>query len=56
MSVIKEGIKNVLDMWIGVAPVVMAVGTLALIIAGTYYLCFDGSVPLHTTAAIVTST
>lgn len=33
MSVIKEGIKNVLDMWIGVAPVVMAVGTLALIIA-----------------------
>lgn len=32
-SVLKEGIKNVLDMWIGVAPVVMAVGTLALIIA-----------------------
>ncbi|MGL5151881.1 MAG: YjiH family protein [Clostridium sp.] len=28
-----DGIKNVLDMWIGVLPVVMAMGTLALIVA-----------------------
>ena len=28
-----EGLKNVLDMWIGVIPVVMAFGTIALIIA-----------------------
>ncbi len=28
-----EGIKNVLDMWIGVLPTVMAMGTIALIIA-----------------------
>lgn len=28
-----EGIKNVLDMWIGVLPVVVAMGTIALIIA-----------------------
>lgn len=28
-----EGIKNVIDMWIGVTPVVMAVGGLALIVA-----------------------
>lgn len=28
-----EGLKNVLDMWIGVLPIVMAMGTLALIIA-----------------------
>ncbi|GAA0316012.1 YjiH family protein [Bacillus carboniphilus] len=32
-SVIQGGIKNVLDMWIGVIPVVMAFGTLALVIA-----------------------
>ncbi|AYC28765.1 YjiH family protein [Paenisporosarcina cavernae] len=30
---IKDGLKNVLDMWIGVAPVVMAFGTIALILA-----------------------
>jgi nucleoside recognition membrane protein YjiH len=30
---IKEGIQNVLDMWMGVAPVVMALGLVALIIA-----------------------
>ncbi|MCY6484118.1 YjiH family protein [Clostridium aestuarii] len=30
---IKQGIKNILDMWLGVAPVVMAMGTLALILA-----------------------
>src|SRR5699024_11147228 len=30
---IKEGIQNVLDMWMGVAPVVMAFGLVALIIA-----------------------
>jgi nucleoside recognition membrane protein YjiH len=29
----KDGLKNVLDMWIGVAPVVMAFGTIALILA-----------------------
>lgn len=29
----KDGIQNVLDMWMGVAPIVMAFGTLALIIA-----------------------
>lgn len=29
----KDGFKNVLDMWIGVAPVVMAFGTIALILA-----------------------
>ncbi|WP_416145350.1 YjiH family protein [Planococcus koreensis] len=29
----KDGLKNVLDMWIGVAPVVMAFGTVALMIA-----------------------
>ncbi|MCM3610271.1 YjiH family protein [Planococcus sp. MERTA32b] len=30
---LKDGFKNVLDMWIGVAPVVMAFGTIALILA-----------------------
>jgi nucleoside recognition membrane protein YjiH len=34
-SLVKEGVHNVLDLWIGVAPIVMAVGTLALIIAET---------------------
>ncbi|MGD6802339.1 YjiH family protein [Rossellomorea vietnamensis] len=29
----KDGFKNVLDMWLGVAPIVMAIGTTALIIA-----------------------
>lgn len=29
----KEGCKNILDMWMGVAPIVMAFGTLGLIIA-----------------------
>ncbi len=29
----RDGFKNVLDMWIGVAPVVMAFGTVALILA-----------------------
>ncbi|WZL72709.1 YjiH family protein [Clostridiaceae bacterium 35-E11] len=33
MSFLKGGIKNVLDMWLGVTPIVMAFGTLALIIA-----------------------
>lgn len=32
-NTIKEGAQNVLDMWLGVAPVVMALGTLALVIA-----------------------
>ncbi|MDA1476772.1 YjiH family protein [Bacillus changyiensis] len=30
---LKDGVKNVLDMWMGVAPVVMALGTAALIVA-----------------------
>ncbi|MFD3155981.1 YjiH family protein [Haloimpatiens sp. FM7330] len=30
---IKSGLKNILDMWLGVVPVVMAMGTIALIIA-----------------------
>lgn len=29
----QEGVKNILDMWMGVAPIVMALGTLALIVA-----------------------
>lgn len=29
------GIKNVLDMWLGVAPVVMAIGTIGLVLAET---------------------
>ncbi|KGX87518.1 YjiH family protein [Pontibacillus litoralis] len=33
LSVIKEGVQNVLDMWLGVLPIVMAIGTVALIIA-----------------------
>lgn len=32
-KVISDGMKNVLDMWIGVAPVVMAFGTIALVLA-----------------------
>ncbi len=32
-NVIKSGLQNVLDMWLGVTPIVMAMGTLALIIA-----------------------
>ncbi|MEE1072528.1 MAG: YjiH family protein [Cellulosilyticum sp.] len=35
-----DGIKNVLDMWIGVIPVVLAVGTIALILA-TYTPLFE---------------
>ncbi|MCY6356438.1 YjiH family protein [Clostridium sp. ZS2-4] len=30
---LKQGMKNILDMWLGVAPIVMAMGTLALILA-----------------------
>lgn len=30
---VKEGIENVLDMWLGVLPVVMTIGTVALVIA-----------------------
>ena len=30
---IKNGIKNVIDMWIGVIPIVMAMGTITLIVA-----------------------
>lgn len=32
-SFFQDGAKNILDMWMGVAPIVMALGTLALIIA-----------------------
>jgi nucleoside recognition membrane protein YjiH len=32
-KVLKGGMQNVLDMWLGVLPVVMAIGTIALIIA-----------------------
>ena len=32
-SFLREGLKNVLDMWLGVLPVVMAIGTVALIVA-----------------------
>ncbi|WP_102348032.1 YjiH family protein [Bacillus sp. Marseille-P3661] len=32
-NVLKGGIQNVLDMWLGVVPIVMAIGTTALIIA-----------------------
>ncbi|MBU3804704.1 MAG: YjiH family protein, partial [Candidatus Cellulosilyticum pullistercoris] len=35
-----DGVKNVLDMWLGVIPVVMAIGTLALILA-TYTPIFE---------------
>ena len=35
-----DGIKNVIDMWLGVIPVVMAVGTIALILA-TYTPIFE---------------
>ena len=40
LSIIIDGSKNVLDMWFGVIPVVMAVGTLALILA-TYTPLFQ---------------
>ncbi|WP_341356418.1 YjiH family protein [Rossellomorea sp. y25] len=33
VSVVKEGVQNVLDMWLGVLPIVMAIGTVALVIA-----------------------
>jgi len=32
-QVVKGGIQNVLDMWMGVVPIVMALGTIALVIA-----------------------
>lgn len=32
-NVLKGGLENVLDMWMGVVPVVMAIGTIALVIA-----------------------
>ncbi|SFL72598.1 YjiH family protein [Salibacterium qingdaonense] len=32
-SILSGGVKNVLDMWIGVLPVVMALGTIAVVIA-----------------------
>lgn len=38
--VLINGFKNVLDMWLGVIPVVMAIGTLALILA-TYTPLFE---------------
>ncbi len=35
---ISDGVKNILDMWMGVLPIVMAIGTIALIIAEYTYL------------------
>lgn len=32
-KVVKEGVQNVFDMWLGVLPIVMAIGTVALVIA-----------------------
>ncbi|MGM0900859.1 MAG: YjiH family protein [Bacillota bacterium] len=32
-NIFTEGFKNVLDMWLGVLPIVMAIGTVALVIA-----------------------
>lgn len=32
-AIFKEGTQNVLDMWLGVLPIVMAIGTVALVIA-----------------------
>ncbi|OIJ15202.1 hypothetical protein BKP35_04975 [Anaerobacillus arseniciselenatis] len=32
-TVVKQGFKNVLDMWVGVLPIVMAIGTVALVVA-----------------------
>ena len=32
-SFLKDGSKNVLDMWIGILPIVMAIGTMGLIVA-----------------------
>jgi nucleoside recognition membrane protein YjiH len=32
-AIFKEGFQNVLDMWLGVLPIVMAIGTVALVIA-----------------------
>ncbi|KAB7707524.1 YjiH family protein [Bacillus aerolatus] len=34
-TTLKEGVQTVIDMWLGVAPIVMAIGTIALIIAET---------------------
>ncbi|MGM0873217.1 MAG: YjiH family protein [Bacillota bacterium] len=33
VNILKGGIQNVFDMWLGVLPIVMAIGTIALIIA-----------------------
>lgn len=35
---LSDGVKNILDMWIGVLPIVMAIGTIALIIAEYTYV------------------
>ncbi|MFC0272593.1 YjiH family protein [Metabacillus herbersteinensis] len=32
-SILKEGFQNVLDMWVGVLPIVMAIGTISLVVA-----------------------
>ncbi|MFD2704519.1 YjiH family protein [Salibacterium lacus] len=48
-SILSGGVKNVLDMWIGVLPVVMALGTIAVVIAeNTPFFAIIGSpfVPL----------
>ncbi|WP_047373891.1 YjiH family protein [Exiguobacterium sp. ZOR0005] len=33
IATLKDGFQNVLDMWLGILPIVMAVGTIALVIA-----------------------
>lgn len=33
LGTVKEGVQNVLDMWLGVLPIVMTIGTIAVIIA-----------------------
>lgn len=32
-AIVKQGFQNVIDMWVGVLPIVMAIGTVALVIA-----------------------
>ncbi|MCT8139203.1 YjiH family protein [Anaerobacillus sp. CMMVII] len=32
-TIVREGFQNVIDMWVGVLPIVMAIGTVALVIA-----------------------
>ncbi|KGX93826.1 membrane protein [Pontibacillus halophilus JSM 076056 = DSM 19796] len=40
---VKQGAQNVLDMWMGVAPIVMAFGTIALMISETPFFAWIGA-------------